>query len=218
MNKSTFILAIMCVLATAGCASSTYKYTLPNNDSQVETERLIPMPFNEFWDVYVAELSKTFFVINNIAKESRIINVSFSTNTPSEYIDCGYSNRTFNHYLTGEKSFDYKFADTSHYQEEIEDTNLIRTIIRITSLNGRINIFMAPKGDQTLLRANALYNWSVNLSSRQMSAGPLVYQGKIALALSSRKSGEREYQGEKIQCRAKGTLEKSLLELVEVGN
>ena len=176
------------------------------------------MTFNEFWDVYVAELSKTSFIINHLAKESRIINISFSSNNPSEYIDCGYSNRTFNHYLTGEKSFDYKFADTSHYQEEIEDTNLIRTIIRITSLSGRINIFMTPKGNQTLLRVNALYNWSVNVSNREEPSGAFVHQSTAGITLSSRKSGEREYQGEKTQCRAKGTLEKSLLELVEVGN
>lgn len=41
------------------------------------------------------QLAKSFFVVNNIEKESRLINVSFSTETPEKYINCGRTTRTF---------------------------------------------------------------------------------------------------------------------------
>ena len=218
MNRKTFILAIVCAFGTAGCASSTLEYTPPAIHSQVKTERLIPIDFSEFWDAYVAELSKTFFVINNIEKESRIINVSFNANTPGEYIDCGYSNRTSSHFSTGKKSFNYEVADSSYYQAGVRGTNILWNVNRSTSLDGRINIFMAPESDQTLLRVNALYVWSVNVSgiTHLGETQPHLFPS-ITVTLSSGKAGEKGEQGEKIQCRSKGVLEKVLLELVDTG-
>ena len=208
MNRKTVILAIVCAFGATGCASSTYEYTPPMTHSQIKTERLIPIDFGEFWDAYVAELSKTFFVINNIEKENRIINVSFNANTPSEYIDCDYSYSTFSDH-----------ASTSIYSSNVADSSSHASIYsssytgllsagRSTSLDGRINIFMAPESDQTLLRVNALYVWSV-------SASGVLGQTGLTVTLSSGKAGETEEQGEKIQCHSKGVLEKVLLELVD---
>ena len=208
MSRKAFILAIVCAFGVVGCASGTFEYTPPAIHSQIKTERLIPIAFGEFWDAYVAELSKTFFVINNIEKESRIINVSFSVNTPSEYIDCGYSNHTSTHPSIGKKSFNYKVADSSYYQTGDRQTGMLVDVYRSTSLDGRINIFMAPESDQTLLRVNALYVWSVSVSG-------VLGQTGLTVTLSSGKAGEKQSQGEKVQCRSKGVLEKVLLELVD---
>ena len=213
MNRKTFILAIVCAFGATGCASSTYEYTSPMTHSQIKTERLIPIDFGEFWDAYVAELSKTFFVINNIEKESRIINVSFNANTPSEYIDCGYVNRTSSHPSTGKRLFNYKLSDSASYQIGVRGTNILWDVNRSTSLDGRINVFMAPEGDQTLLRVNALYVWSVSASGTNQLGQAYLFPS-TSITFSSGKAGEKEEQGEKFQCRSKGVLEKVLLELV----
>ena len=52
------------------------------------------LPFNSAWDANVSKLSESFFVINNIRKES---NVSFSANRPSLYIDGGFATRPSRH-------------------------------------------------------------------------------------------------------------------------
>ena len=212
MNKKNIILTIVCMLITAGCASSTYEYMPPDDSFRMKTERLIPIAFSEFWDAYVSELSKSFFVINNIEKESRIINVSFRSSIPGVYLDCGYANRTFNN-----KSYHYEVANSSYYQLSGKALLLIWNIIRTTELEGRINIYMAPKGNQTLLSVNALYIWSVHVKGTATDNPAYQTASTLTLDISSGKEGEKEdSQGEKIRCRSKGVLEKTLLELVDV--
>src|SRR3972149_6139198 len=74
--------------------TNTEKY-IDNSPIQVSNEIVVSRPQSEVWDILVKELSKSFYVINNIDKESRIIKVSFSSNNPSEYIDCGKAYRTY---------------------------------------------------------------------------------------------------------------------------
>ena len=211
MVRKTLALIIICITVLTGCVSNTFSYTNPHN-YEVQTEKLVPIAFDRFWDAYVAELSKTFFVINNIEKESRIINVSFSSNTPSEYVDCGYTDRTFNHLNTGKRSFNYKVADSSSYLYGVEGTDLYWTVNRNTLLDGRINIFMAPKEKQTLLRVNTRYIWSVDVSSTYP------YKEKIIFSSGQPGRGKQEGQHPGIQCHSKGSLERALLDLVEDTN
>jgi hypothetical protein len=93
----------MIAIFITGCATqgvSTYKYT-DNAPIQINNELVVSKPQSQVWDILVKELSKSFYVINNIDKESRIINVSFSSNAPSEYVDCGKTHRT---YTQGDKT------------------------------------------------------------------------------------------------------------------
>jgi hypothetical protein len=95
--------------AAAGCATqgiSTFKYVGPARFFEVKNETVVEKPYTQVWDGLVKELSKSFYVINNIDKESRIINLSFSTNSPSEYVDCGKVNRT---YSQGGKTEEYNY-------------------------------------------------------------------------------------------------------------
>ena len=217
MVRKTLALIIMYITALTGCVSSTFDYIDPIN-YDVQTERLIPTTFDRFWDAYVAELSKTFFVINNIEKESRIINVSFASNTPSEYVDCGRANRTFNYLDTGKRLFNYEVADSSSYLDGVEGTDLYWTVNRNTLLDGRINIFMAPKGKQTLLRVNALYIWSTDASGVSNLGDS--HQSKEKVTFSSGKPGRGRQEGQhpRTRCHSKGFLERTLLDLVEDTN
>ena len=67
--------AIVAALLTAlamigsGCAvapKNTLNTQGPDEEYQVENEIYIDQPFGEVWDLLVAELSKSFFVVNNI--------------------------------------------------------------------------------------------------------------------------------------------------------
>jgi len=106
MKHSTSILVGLVIgVAASGCATqgkSTTTYLKPTI-SEVKNEIDVTKSYAQVWDVLVKQLSKSFYVINNIDKESRIINVSFSTNSPAEYIDCG---RTLRTYTQGKKRKD----------------------------------------------------------------------------------------------------------------
>src|SRR3546814_8710634 len=66
---------------------------LPTQPS-LTNSRTVNAGFEETWDRLVRNLSSEFFVINNIEKASRIINVSFQTDAPERYVDCGVTHRT----------------------------------------------------------------------------------------------------------------------------
>ena len=85
------------IISLLGCATyptSSYVY-MPPNEVKYDNEAFVDKPFGVVWDELVEQLSKSFYVINNIEKASRIINVSFSTDTPEEYVDCGISTREY---------------------------------------------------------------------------------------------------------------------------
>lgn len=163
LPKGYALLIMVSVLG--GCASSTQSYSAATSHV-VENEKILNIPFSKAWDQYVAELTKSFFVINNIDKESRIINVSFSVNKPSEFIDCGVTTRTAAHPSIGTQTFTYPTADDSTYLAGVDGTNELWNVQRNTNLEGRANIYMAPQGNNTLLRVNARYVWSVDVTGQ----------------------------------------------------
>lgn len=198
------------VLALAGCAGSKMDYT-PPMPREVATERILEMPFEKAWDAYVAELSKTFFVINNISKESRIINVSFSSDKPSDFVDCGYTVRTSTHPATGQETFSYYTADSSTYNAGQPGTNILWHMRRTTSLSGRANIYMAPRDkSSTLLRVNAKYVLTIEIRGESNVGG--MYFDDMSVTFTSTQPGT-DQSGE-MRCVSKGVLEEKLLHLL----
>lgn len=61
-------IAVGFVFILASCASSSGSYLPPQEASSATTERNLQIPFEQAWDSYVAELSKSFFVITISAK------------------------------------------------------------------------------------------------------------------------------------------------------
>jgi hypothetical protein len=93
------------------------------------------------WDRLVAQLSRGFYVINNIDKVSRLINVSFYSDSPDEYIDCGTTTRT---YTRGSEShtYSYPLAESSSFKTGEKRSNGIITFDwnRTTKLEGTLSL------------------------------------------------------------------------------
>src|SRR3546814_4300040 len=82
MLKRSAVMAA--ILLTAGCAAQAdLNYRKPTQPS-LTNSRTVNAGFEETWDGLVRNLSSEFFVINNIEKASRIINVSRSEEHTSE--------------------------------------------------------------------------------------------------------------------------------------
>lgn len=211
MCKRIFFLPLFIFFLNA-CATSSAAYK-PSSEYHVETERVVNAPFDVVWDKYVAELSKSFFVINNISKESKIINVSFSANKPSEFIDCGSATRQSYHPATGEQTFNYQSADSSSFNVGQEGTNVLWTYNRNARLEGRANIYIAPEQHGTLLRVNAKYVWSVTVHGYSNTGG-LAPANTNTLDFSSTTVANLSIPEGVLTCRSKGILEKNLLNLI----
>src|SRR3546814_13771527 len=79
------------ILLTAGCAAQAdLNYRKPTQPS-LTNSRTVNAGFEETWYRLVRNLSSEFFVINNIEKASRIINVSFQTDAPERYVDSAFT-------------------------------------------------------------------------------------------------------------------------------
>jgi hypothetical protein len=79
MSVLARVLLVFLLGATFGCVtpgSSSFFYNPPERPKP-PNEITVEEPFNVVSDRLVARIARSFFVINNIEKESRLINLSF---------------------------------------------------------------------------------------------------------------------------------------------
>lgn len=217
--------------ATQGKNTSDYVQRPPTT---VVNEAVINQPYTQVWDKLVKELSKSYYVINNIDKESRIINMSFSSTKPQEYIDCGTTTRT---YTQGENTerFTYDLASSSVYKaatpRQPHPAFYYYAIVnRNTSLEGRSNIYLAPDEadkNKTRVAVNTRYVLSItargdafqeNLTGRIVSSAPLPYEQPITIAFNTNKPVQHQFGGiggVTATCFGNGTLEREILGLIK---
>ena len=116
MKKISLIIASLLVINLLGCATMTSSYDyMPPKKAIYDNESFIDRPFEVVWDELVKKISKSFYVINNIEKASRIINLSFSTDTPVEYVDCGETTREYGK-TPNISTYTYSVAEPSSYK------------------------------------------------------------------------------------------------------
>jgi hypothetical protein len=89
----------------SGCASS---YQAPASPPTISNEKIVALPFDDAWDRLVDHVSESFFVIDNVAKESGLLTLSYSVDRPSRLIDCGHVTKPGN--LAG-GAWDGPYAD-----------------------------------------------------------------------------------------------------------
>ena len=218
-------------LTSCTTVSSTYKYYEPE-PTHVDNELVIERPFSEVWDSLVKELAKSFFVINNVEKESRIINVSFLTNNPEDYIDCGRSHRTSQ---IDDESFNFNYP-VAHSNSFIIAAhwgtykNLLAKYLinRKVSLEGRVNIYVAPQDEGTVITANARYVFSSDGSGTieyfngvgtLVRSQPFPGSGPRTLSFNTNQPGSDDWgtpeEPIKVKCHSTGALEGQILRLVK---
>lgn len=226
---------ITIIFIVSGCAIqgiSTFKYTDGLlSQAQVKNETVVSKPYSQVWDALVKELSKSFFVINNIDKESRIINLSFSSSSPANYVDCGKSHRT---YKEGEnvETFDYEVASSSQYkvatkQQPDPNFSYYQIIRREVNLEGRSNIYIAPddkNSNNTNVTVNTRYILTIKTRGEQLAKhwnGSIFPLGAIQedtnnITFNTNQIGQIDIGGSelgKLSCYSKGILEKEILDM-----
>lgn len=202
-------------LSLAACANSTVRYD-PPDPIPVTTSAEINEPFDAVWNKLVRSLSEDFFVINNVEKDSKIINVSFSTNTPDRFISCGYFDRTFTN-ARGKQAYYYSAANSAKYTATDNKNDLV-TVIRTTNLEGRTNIVVTPsdKGSTSVI-VNTKYVFTTNFNFINVFGAPAGSSNAI-LDFTSKQPGvaPTSLPGQPpVTCRANGALEAKILGYVK---
>jgi len=184
------------------------------------------------WDSLVRDLAKSFYVINNIDKESRIINVSFNSPKAEDYVDCGRSQRTFKEGEVSE-SFNYAVAARSTFkvastrQEHPAFSNYF-VLTREPMLDGRANIYIAPSSsdpNRTTISVNTRYVLTVKVRSEGFAkhiSGNVQTRGRAPeetfthMFNTGSSSTTDAGGGVNVVCFATGTLEREILGLFKL--
>ena len=216
------VMALACL--TASCATpgtSGSQYRDPTGAATVANESVVRLPFSDTWDLLIGQLAKSFFVINNVEKVSRLINVSFSTNKPEEYIDCGTTERTFQ-YAKESQTYTYPVARSNSFKVagkwgSMQHLPTIAYIDRKTSLEGRINVYVAPKDNDTIVTVNIRYIFTVRVSGQQemlSAVGKVVQRISVPEVISSVSFNTGQIGSQEpslVKCRSTGKLEAEIL-------
>ena len=226
MKTNTIFVGLTFIVGLYGCATpatSTFDYQ-DKAAVRVENEITVDKPFEDVWSGLVRQLAKGFFVINNIEKESRLINVSFSTTSPEDYIDCGRTLRTF---TKGKENIEYDYevaADSSYKYGAGTSADGVFTLVgyvdRDTSLEGRINIYIAPNDQITEVTVNTRY--ILTLSTRGQITSENIYGQAVQSQVLPNSSDTISFNTnqpnksqEGISCFSKGLLETEILEMAK---
>lgn len=227
MKNLYLIITIFVVASCATTPDTSIDYLTPKS-IKIQNEKVIDKEFDELWDSLVGDLSKTFYVINNIDKQSRLLNVSFRvTNNISDYVDCGVSDRKFS-LASKVENTKYNVADpSSYFIESSTQTNLPNTqyleVFRIPSLEGRANIYIAPVSKGTKISINTRYSWSIRAEYADYLYMPL-YDSHRKLSERRRDNSINEpvsfntnqtgtsYDG--VSCSSTGKFETDILDLI----
>lgn len=186
-----------------GCVSSTFKY-VPPIEGKVENTKRVARQFDVVWDNLVRQLSSDFFVINNIDKNSRLINLSFSAQRPSQYVDCGQTFRTFTN-ARGEQQYSYDTADSARFVATNKSNDAFN-VVRTTKLEGRTNIYVAPESAGTLVSVNTRYVVSVRTEATRFN-GQYGGSQNVEFVFST-KDG---YTSDSVRCESRGVIERRIL-------
>lgn len=201
----------------------------PEVTTAPRSEIAIDDPFEAVWDRLVGRLATGFFVINNIDKASRLINVSYSGDSPGQFIDCGTSTRHFS--FDGKShTYTYKVADSSTYKVTkswgpMHNLPIVQEILRRTSVEGRINLYVAPiSANKRKVSANVKYAFQVSVSgtgTAYNTFGEVVNQIPTAhdtdeVSFTTAEVGSKDWSRppdtERITCQTTGKLEQMLLD------
>ncbi len=153
--KLNFVLFTITLFFLAGCAGKV-NYTPPIATPTAKNSITIDEPVERVWKKIIPSLGSSFFVINNIDKDSGFINLSYSGD-PERYIDCGTVESHVKN-MRGERRYRFPAASAYEEYESFDNGQDLFFIKRRMDLEGRINIILQElSSEQTLVSVNTKY-------------------------------------------------------------
>jgi len=203
------ILVLLLVTYLLGCASGKLDYTPPKAEEVETFEAEIKGTYDQVWRKIVDKLSQNAYVINNLSKESGLINFSFEIAPPDDYADCGKYIGEFSN-LRGSAKYDFNGASSANFT--IKRDALVFNVERKTSLSGRGNVFVKKnKKESILVRFNAIF--TLKGTDYKTFMGPNYSTQRavdnFSVTFSTKEKGKNS-QGFMV-CQSKGIIEAALM-------
>lgn len=212
MKRLVFISFILSIFIV-GCTGHL-KYYSPNDIIPQKNSVEINKNKDEVWKIIVPTLGKNFFVINNLNKESGIINISYNGD-PEKYVNCGYI-ESYVMNARGKRTYNFPAA-AAHQTYEIMDMKRgeLFFVNRRMSLDGRMNLIIEEIGpNKTLVTISTRYilTKSITVSDVQHHSSSFSDTISFNTNQSNRFPTSGSHPG--TFCQANGNLEKEVLLLL----
>lgn len=160
----SFRAAAALALFLAGCATTSvpgpaeniYRHT-PAEERPLQNTAVVAKPFEHAWNDMVRNLTVSFYRINQVAKDSRVINLDLEATDAEKYVDCGTSYRAVR--FNGLREWTYPVASNAYYEFARQDRfNYWYEVTPETRLRGVINIYISPRdAEHTEVSVNVRY-------------------------------------------------------------
>jgi hypothetical protein len=212
MQVVRFVVGLIAVSVLSGCAAVTggLKYAPPEPPEGQQNSRPFDADADSVWRALIAHVGDTFFVIDNMEKDSYFLNLSFSAKEPTEYVDCGHVTSEVAN-ARGPRTYSFPAASAS---EEYEATNggHLYFISRQISLSGKANVLLtsvSPSKTQVkvttryIVRKTAVQRTPMDIDPPQNL--------DATVSFSTGEAGD-EPTGMKMRCLATLALERGILD------
>lgn len=213
MKKTRLSLTAISLLS--GCMSSRLDYSPPTNFvSQGANIKVIDKSRDAVWAAAVPALGKNFFVINNLDKESGLINISYAGD-PLQYVDCGQINVTIPT-IWGDRNQLFPGAtESKSYQVMLPMA--MQEYHRKMALEGRVNLIFEQVGEnKTRITANTRYSLNKQISGNVIGGA---YLGNRSDSITFNSGGHARFpsddSSEGTLCTPTGKLERDILSAIE---
>ena len=205
MTMFSFLLVL--VLSLTGCIGGKATYSDPWSVQESKTSIISPLAMDIVWKKMVSGIGDSFFVINNIDKESGFINVSYSGD-PCKFVDCGRINSDVSN-AAGKRNHNFP-ACKSYQQYETVVQGQLFFPKRSMSLNGRANVIIQEIEGGTHIKVNVRY--IVQKKIQVYNAGWKLVE-TLDDSISFNSNGGDTFPGT-TKCVANGKFEREILDIV----
>jgi hypothetical protein len=196
--------------------SSDYK---PPEHPTVPSSITVNKPFDDAWNDFVRNLATSFFTVNTISKESRLINISLNQGGNNNFIDCGTVT-----YKINSKDWTFNPARNATFREGGFRSE---TVVEheVTGRRGRMNIFVAPKGSATVFEINTTYGIDMKQKGRavvrnlfgDVVSSDYLPTSEASFRFTTKVPDRQPLSGVEITCQASGEWEQLILDLARPG-
>lgn len=184
VNKLTALALGFATVLITGCAASSgpgdefwdelqpseFDYSPPEASPEVENTIEVNDSPEVVWD-RIINSAPDGLNVESADKESGLITLSYSTDDPTQYVDCGRSQHTFD-FRDEFEEYDYPaaadvtFKEKTYWKDGSDYKPAVQEITRSNVLEGVVEVSVTPQEDTTSLKVEAVYDLTMFLNRR----------------------------------------------------
>ncbi len=215
MKNLTYVFISFFLLS--GCASKLTVTSEPPKTYDLENSRVYEATYDDVWKTVVDVIGTSFYVIENVEKDSGILGISFSAKNPQEVIDCGVVKD--NGTIAGKKhNATFPGAISQITRVMVLPNGIPVQALRTLTLQGKSNILVKKlSSTQTEVTINTKYMAELNYSGTEyvvvgFNSVPRPFSFSQDFDFTTNETGTNGTNG--LTCKSKLTLENGILDKI----